>query len=196
MVEVGALCVLCGSSAGVGDRHRALARDLGKLLADRGVTLVYGGAQVGLMGELADAAMAAGARVTGVIPVGLFSREVPHTGLTELHEVGSMHERKELMYDLADAFVALPGGLGTLEELSEVATWTTLGLHRKPLVLLDADGYWDPLVAQLDRMVSQGFLRQAHREVIQRAHSPEEALDRLAATEPPPVPRWITPDER
>jgi uncharacterized protein (TIGR00730 family) len=196
MVAVGALCVLCGSSAGVDDGYRALARDLGKLLADRGITLVYGGAQVGLMGELADAAMGAGGRVTGVIPVGLFTREVPHTALTELHEVSSMHERKTLMYDLADAFVALPGGLGTLEELSEVATWTTLGLHRKPLVLLDDDGYWDALVAQLDRMVAQGFLRQANREVIQRAHSPTDALARLAATDLTTVERWIGPEDR
>lgn len=196
MVAVRALCVLCGSSAGVGDGYRALARDLGKLLADRDITLVYGGAQVGLMGELADAAMAAGGRVTGVIPVGLFSREVPHTGLTELHEVESMHERKTLMYDLADAFVALPGGLGTLEELSEVATWTTLGLHRKPLVLLDADGYWEPLTEQLDRMVVQGFLRQANGDVIQRAHSPQDALTRLAAADLAHVERWIGPEDR
>jgi uncharacterized protein (TIGR00730 family) len=148
------------------------------------------------MGALADAALAAGGRVVGVIPTGLFSREVAHTELTELHEVGSMHERKQLMYDLADGFAALPGGLGTLEELAEVTTWSQLGLHAKPVVLLDVDGFWDPLVAQLDRMVAVGLLKVSNRMLIQRAGSPEGALAALAGARLPIEEKWITPSER
>jgi uncharacterized protein (TIGR00730 family) len=151
---------------------------------------------VGLMGELADAALDAGGRVIGVIPAGLFAREINHTGLTELHEVASMHERKQLMYDLADAFIALPGGLGTLEELAEVATWSQLGLHSKPLVLLDVGGFWEPLVAQLDRMADVGLLKPAGRGLIRRSHSPEEALGVLAAARPAEPQKWITAEER
>jgi hypothetical protein len=148
------------------------------------------------MGELADAALADGGRVIGVIPAGLFAREVNHTGLTELREVASMHERKQLMYDLSDAFIALPGGLGTLEELAEVATWSQLGLHSKPIVLLDVGGFWDPLVVQLDRMVSTGLLKPASRDLIQQARSPGEALAVLTAAEPAPPKKWITAQER
>ena len=159
-------------------------------------SLVYGGGRVGLMGELADAALAEGGRVIGVIPVGLFSREVGHTGLTELHEVASMHERKQLMYDLSDAFIALPGGLGTLEELAEVATWSQLGLHRKPIALLDVDDFWVPLIAQLDRMVAAGLLKPANRELIVQTRGPEEALAELASSEPVLVEKWISSTER
>jgi hypothetical protein len=148
------------------------------------------------MGELADACLAGGGRVIGVIPIGLFSREVGHTGITELHEVASMHERKQLMYDLSDAFVALPGGLGTLEELAEVATWSQLGLHRKPITLLDVDGFWDPLVDQLDRMVSVDLLKPANRDLIQRTQSAEEAVAGLTVAEPVFVEKWINADER
>lgn len=148
------------------------------------------------MGELADAALAGGGRVIGVIPFGLFEREIGHTGLTELHEVKSMHERKALMYDLSDAFIALPGGLGTLEELAEVATWSQLGLHRKPVVLLDVDAFWDPLVELLDRMLAVGLLKPANRQIVQRSRSAEEALEVLSASEPAPVGRWITDAER
>lgn len=128
---IDAVCVFCGSSTPRDPRYRDAAVELGARIAERGIHLIYGGGQVGLMGSLADAALAGGGRVTGVIPVGLFSREVGHRGLTTLHEVGSMHETKQLMYDLSDAFIALPGGLGTLEELAEVSTWSQLGLHRK-----------------------------------------------------------------
>lgn len=148
------------------------------------------------MGELADACLARDGRVVGVIPVGLFSREVGHTGITVLHEVKSMHERKQLMYDLADGFVALPGGLGTLEELAEIATWSQLGLHSKPITLLDVDDFWEPLVVQLDRMVSVGLLKPANRDLIQITTSAEEALTVLATTEPVYVEKWITADER
>jgi len=191
-----AVCVFCGSSTPPHNGFRDAARALGVSLAGRGIELVYGGGRVGLMGELADSCLARGGRVTGVIPTGLFALEVGHRGITELHQVGSMHERKQLMYDLADAFVALPGGFGTLEELAEVATWSQLGLHRKPIVLLDVDDFWDPLVALLDRMVAIGFLKPANRELIQRARSPEEALNVLASAKPTYVEKWITDEER
>jgi len=148
------------------------------------------------MGELADAALGQGGRVVGVIPVGLFAREENHTGLTELREVGSMHERKQLMYDLSDAFIALPGGLGTLEELAEVATWSHLGLHSKPVVLLDVGGFWAPLTAQLDRMVGAGLLKPASRDLIQQAGSAGETLAVLAAAQPARPEGWITAEER
>jgi uncharacterized protein (TIGR00730 family) len=196
VVELRAVCVFCGSSTPPDRRYRDAARALGTLIAQRGIGLVYGGGSVGLMGELADAALAGGGRVTGVIPVGLFAREIGHSGLTELRETGSMHERKQLMYDLSDAFIALPGGLGTLEELAEVTTWSQLGLHRKPIVLLDVDAFWEPLVSQLDRMVSVGLLKQVNRALVQRAHSPEEALSALASAEPGYAEKWITAEDR
>jgi uncharacterized protein (TIGR00730 family) len=166
------------------------------MLARRGIDIVYGGGAIGLMGVVADACLAEGGRVTGVIPRGLFSREVGHTGITELHEVESMHERKQLMYDLADAFLGLPGGFGTLEEVAEVTTWAQLGLHAKPVALVDVEGFWDGLVAQLDHMVDTGFVRRANRRLIERCETLDAALDHLAAAEPPPAERWITPDER
>jgi uncharacterized protein (TIGR00730 family) len=196
VVDLRAVCVFCGSSTPPDPRYPDAARDLGTLIARRGIGLVYGAGSVGLMGELADAALAAGGRVTGVIPVGLFAREVGHTGLTELRETGSMHERKQLMYDLSDAFIALPGGLGTLEELAEVTTWSQLGLHRKPIVLLDVDAFWEPLVTLLDRMVSVGLLKQVNRDLVQRACSPEEALSVLASAEPGYAEKWITAEDR
>jgi uncharacterized protein (TIGR00730 family) len=196
VVTVRAVCVFCGSSVPADTRYRDAARALGALVADRDIALVYGGASVGLMGELADAALAHRGRVIGVIPAGLFAREVNHTGLTELHEVASMHERKQLMYDLSDAFIALPGGLGTLEELAEVATWSHLGLHGKPLVLLDVEGFWNPLIAQLDRMVSTGLLGPASRDLIQQARSPGEALAALTAAVSAQPEKWITGQER
>ncbi len=196
MVAVGAVCVFCGSSVPADARYRDAARALGALVARRDIALVYGGGRVGLMGELADAALAHGGRVIGVIPAGLFAREVNHTGLTELREVASMHERKQLMYDLSDAFIALPGGLGTLEELAEVATWSQLGLHSKPVVLLDVEGFWSPLIAQLDRMVGAGLLGPAGRDLIRQARSPGEALAVLTAAKPAQPEKWITAQER
>jgi hypothetical protein len=190
------VCVFCGSSTPDDQRYREAARSLGVVLAERGIELVYGGGRVGLMGHLADAALEAGGRVTGVIPAGLFSQEVGHTGLTELHEVATMHERKQLMYDLADAFIALPGGLGTLDELAEVVTWAQLGLHRKPVALLDVDDFWEPLLGQLDRMVDVGLLKPANRALLLRATSSENALAILAAAEPGCTEKWISPSDR
>jgi uncharacterized protein (TIGR00730 family) len=195
-VAVRAVCVFCGSSTPGDARYGDAARALGALIARRGVGLVYGAGSVGLMGELADAALRQGGRVIGVIPAGLFAREVGHPGLTELHEVASMHERKQLMYDLSDAFIALPGGLGTLEELAEITTWSQLGLHSKPVVLLDVEGFWGPLIAQLDRMVGTGFLQPASRGLIQQTRSAEEALDVIAAARPAEPQKWITAEER
>ncbi|MHB1583099.1 MAG: LOG family protein [Acidimicrobiales bacterium] len=194
-MALGSVCVFCGSSTPADRRFEEAAVGLAEAIVGRGLDLVYGGGRVGLMGVVADAALSAGGRVVGVLPTGLFSREVGHRGLTELREVRSMHERKQLMYDLAGGFVALPGGLGTLEELAEVATWTQLGLHAKPVVLLDVAGYWRPLAEQLDRMVDVGLLKGANRAIVGLAESAAEALDQLSR----PVPfaeKWIAADER
>jgi uncharacterized protein (TIGR00730 family) len=175
------ICVFCGSASGTNPAYAAVAAELGALLADRGIELVYGGGHVGLMGVLADACMARGGTVVGVIPVGLFTEEIAHRGITVLHEVASMHDRKVMMYRLADAFLALPGGLGTLEELAESVTWSQLGLHAKPAVLVDIDGFWQPLLAQLDHMVDVGFLKPKNRALIAVRATPEDALAYLTA---------------
>jgi uncharacterized protein (TIGR00730 family) len=161
------LCVFCGASAGRGEAYRALAQEIGRGLAQRGIGIVYGGGRVGLMGALADAALAAGGEVTGVIPRRLVDRELAHPGLTDLHVVGSLHERKARMAELADGFIALPGGLGTLEELSEVASWAQLDLHTKPIGLLGPAGYWSPLMGWLDHAVDEGFISGEHRRLLQ-----------------------------
>ena len=179
MTPLRRVCVFCGSASGVRPDYEELARELGGELAVRGIAVVYGGASVGLMGAVADAAMAAGGEVVGVIPQALVDREVAHPGLSELHVVGSMHERKALMADLSDAFVALPGGMGTLEELFEVFTWRQLGLHAKPIALLDAADYWAGLVAFLDHAEDEGFLRAGQRDVLLRETRVRDLLDRL-----------------
>lgn len=189
------MCVYCASSTGSDPLLPAAAETLGRTLAERGIRLVYGGGAVGLMGIVADAALAAGGEVEGVIPVGLFSREVGHTGLTRLHEVGSMHERKQLMFELADAFVALPGGFGTLEELAEVTTWAQLGLHTKPIVLVDLDGFWQPLLDQLDRMVERGVLKPRNRALVRAVGDVDAVLDAIAAYSVEPEAKWIGLDE-
>jgi uncharacterized protein (TIGR00730 family) len=160
------VCVFCGSSTGAGPAYRAAAEQVGRTLAERGIGLVYGGASVGTMGVVADAALAAGGQVTGVIPQSLVDREVAHTGLSELHVVPDLHERKAKMAALADAFLTLPGGAGTLEELFEVFTWAQLGLHDKPIALLDVEGYYQPMLGLLDHMARQGFLKVDYRELL------------------------------
>ena len=172
------LAVFCGSKVGNDGGVHTLARELGSAMAAGGVGVVYGGTCIGVMGSLADAVLEAGGTAVGVIPVGLFSREVPHGNLTELVEVPDMHARKRAMYERADAFCALPGGYGTLEEVFEAATWTQLGLHdrHKPVVLLDHNGFWSGLEAFLDRAVSDGFVKPGNRGIVSRATSVAEAL--------------------
>ena len=160
------VCVFCGSNAGARSVYTEAAREVGRAIAERGLRLVYGGASVGLMGALADAALGAGGEVIGVMPRALIEREIEHKGLTELHEVASMHERKALMADLSDAFLALPGGAGTLEEVFEVWTWAQLGHHRKPVGLLNAGGYFDLLIAFLDHQRREKFVRPEHRDML------------------------------
>jgi uncharacterized protein (TIGR00730 family) len=185
------VCVYAGSNPGADPAYAEGARALATTMAERGIGLVYGGGNVGLMGVLADTAMAAGGEVIGIMPRALIEREIGHRGITELREVDSMHERKAQMADLADAFIAVPGGIGTLEELIEVYTWSQLGLHRKGCGLLNVNGYYDALAAFLDHAVTQGFLRAAHRGILTVASDPAELLDRLAAFEPPTVGKWL-----
>lgn len=189
------ICVYLGSSPGARPDYVDAAQSLAARLADRGLGLVYGGASVGTMGVLADAALAAGGEVIGVIPQSLQDKEVGHVGLSELHVVASMHERKMMMMDLCDAFVVLPGGSGTLEELFETFTWLQLGLHEKPIGLLEVAGYWAPLVAFLDHAVGQGFLRREHADMLLVDDDPDRLLDRLAAWEPPALTKWVERDE-
>ncbi|MBP6775989.1 MAG: TIGR00730 family Rossman fold protein [Piscinibacter sp.] len=176
-----ALCVYCGSRQGTDPAFAAAARDVGSAIGRRGWRLVYGGGGSGLMGEVADAALAAGARSTGVIPAALMERELGHRGLEELLVVETMHERKRMMAERSDAFVALPGGIGTFEELFEVWTWLQLGYHAKPVGLLNVAGYYDPLLAFLDRSVAQGFVPPAQRALLQVETHADALLDRLAA---------------
>ncbi len=184
------LCVYCGSSPGRRPLFLAAAREMGRELAGQGIGLVYGGGSVGLMGELADTVLAAGGEVVGVIPQFLVDAEVAHTGLTELVVVESMHARKAKMASLADGFAALPGGLGTVEELVEMLTWSQLGLHGKPCGLLAVDGYFDGLLAFLDRAVEEGFVKPVHRGLLLTADAPRELLRRMAAFRHRPAGKW------
>jgi uncharacterized protein (TIGR00730 family) len=189
------MCVFCGSNTGSNPAYRRLAEQLGRTLAARGLGVVYGGGRVGLMGAVADGALAAGGEVIGVMPQALIDREIGHRGLTELRIVGSMHERKALMAELSDGFVALPGGIGTLEELFEMWTWAQLGLHGKPCGLLDRDGFFAPLVAFLDHLVVSGFVQPQYRAILHTAESPEELLTAFAAYQAPLLARWVGPGQ-
>lgn len=185
------ICVFCGSSPGQDPRHHEAAVALGRLLGARGLGLVYGGGSVGLMGMVANAALAAGGRVTGVIPEALATKELMHMGLSELHVVANMHARKALMAKLSDGFVALPGGFGTMEELFEVVTWAQLGLHHKPIGLLNVAGFYDPLVSFVDHAIRAGFIQPIFRGLIVTANRPEELLDALAHARPPVAQKWL-----
>ncbi len=189
------ICVFCGSSVGNLDDYADAARELGRTLAEQGYRVVYGGASVGLMGEVANAALEAGAEVVGILPRGLADKERAHHDLTELHVVESMHERKAMMEELADAFIALPGGMGTLEEFAEIFTWAQLGLHQKPCGLLNVAGYYDHLIKHFDHAESQGFLWPEHREIILNASTADALLARLEAYDPPKVKQWIDETE-
>jgi uncharacterized protein (TIGR00730 family) len=190
------ICVFCGSNAGRAPAYAAAAHSLGTLLARRGIGLVYGGGNVGLMGIVADAALAAGGEVIGVIPRALVDRELAHRGVTDLRVVASMHERKQLMHDLADGFVALPGGFGTLDELFEALTWAQLGMHGKPCGLLDVDDFWQPLVRLVEQQVAENFVRPHHASMLLHAASAEALLDRFVAYQAPTLPKWISRDDR
>ena len=195
MVELKRVCVFCGAQPGRDPAQAALAIALGREIAARGLGLVYGGGKVGLMGIVADAALNDGAEVIGVIPEALMERELGHGGCTELRVVPSMHERKAQMNALSDGFVVLPGGIGTLEEAVEIQSWAQLGIHGKGLAYLDVDGYWDPFFALLTRMAEGGFVRPEHAALALRAGSPAEALDALAAWQPPALTRWMVRSE-
>ncbi|MEH3146396.1 MAG: TIGR00730 family Rossman fold protein [Methylobacterium frigidaeris] len=190
------LCVFCGSNDGALPLYREAAGALGRHLAENGVDLVYGGGKVGLMGAVADAVLQAGGRAVGVMPRPLVEKEIAHHGLTELRVVGSMHERKALMADLADGFVALPGGLGTFEELFEVWTWGQLGYHPKPMAVLNVGGFYDGLLGFLDHVVEQGFVREAHRGMLIVARDPGELLAGIRSYQPPNVTKWVRSGER
>ena len=185
------ICVFCGSSPGSDPAYFDAAREMGREIVARNLTLVYGGGHVGLMGAIADAVLAAGGAVIGVIPHALAVREIAHQRLTRLHVVGSMHERKAMMADLSDAFVALPGGFGTYEEFFEAVTWTQLGVHKKPCGLLNVAGFYDPLVQFLDNAVSEQFVRPQHRSTILVDTHPGRLIDQLGRVHLPDVPKWI-----
>jgi uncharacterized protein (TIGR00730 family) len=189
------VCVYAGSNFGVRPDYRSAAERLANVLLTRRIGIVFGGADVGLMKVVADTALAGGGNVIGVIPDAMIAREIGHAGLTELRVVGSMHERKATMADLADGFVALPGGYGTLEEIVEITTWAQLGLHAKPVGLLDVAGFYQPLVAFLDHAVAEGFLRPQHREMLHVSDDPNALLDAFDAWTPPHVHKWIDRDE-
>ena len=189
------VCVFCGSRPGNDPAYAAGARRLGRTLAEEGITLVYGGGRVGLMGVVADTILDADGEVTGVIPKALVEREIAHSGLTDLRVVGSMHERKALMSELSEGFIALPGGTGTLEEFFEVLTWAQLGEHEKPCGLLNLAGYYDPLVALFDHMVAKGFLSEGYRATVLVETEPEPLLDAFAHYSPPDAVKWIDKEE-
>jgi uncharacterized protein (TIGR00730 family) len=187
------ICVFCGSSDGARPGYAAAATSLARYLAANNIAIVYGGSKVGLMGTLADAALDAGGDVIGVIPGSLIEKEVAHVRLTDLRVVNSMHERKALMVELSDAFIALPGGFGTLEEFCEVLTWAQLGLHRKPCGILNVEGYYDRLLALFDHAVAEQFLKSAHRRMVIADVHPEALVSRLLEYQVPLVEKWIGP---
>lgn len=189
-MSLASVCVFCGASTGTDPAYREAAIALGQELARRKLTLVYGGGAVGLMGIVADATLAAGGEVIGIIPESLKNSEIGHTGLTRLEVVDGMHARKARMAELSDAFIALPGGLGTFEELFEVWTWGQLGYHGKPLGLLEVNGFYSKLTAFLDHVVGEGFVREHHRDMLQMSESPQDLLDALDAWQPVVAPKW------
>ena len=187
--------VFCGSNAGARHGYRLAAQLVGQRLAERQIRMVYGGGSCGLMGAAADGALAAGGQVVGVIPHALERLEIAHRGLSQLHVVASMHARKALMAELSDGFIALPGGLGTLEELFEVLTWAQLGIHVKPVALLNVAGYFDPLLKFLDRSVDERFLRAEHRALLIHGDDIDDVVERMSRHQPPLVDKWLDLDE-
>ncbi|HEY5598720.1 MAG TPA: TIGR00730 family Rossman fold protein [Kiloniellales bacterium] len=192
MAKLGALCVYCGASGRGDPAHREAAKELGRMAAERGIGIVFGGGHVGMMGAVADGALAAGGRVTGVIPRHLLVREAEHRGATEMIVVESMHSRKERMVELSDAFCILPGGLGTLDEMFEILTWRQLALHDKPVVVLNLGGYWDPLVRLLEHLVATGYTHREHTRLWQVVARVEEVFDAVAMAPSPCIPSDTT----
>jgi len=186
-----ALCVYCGSNSGSSPVYKESAAALGRELARRGIRLVYGGSDRGTMGALADAVLSAGGRVTGIIPSGYLENEAAHRGLADLRVVGSMHERKALMTELCDAFLTMPGGFGTFDELCEALSWAQLRIHAKPVGLWNINGFFDPFLAQLDLAVREGFLKREHRALVQPSHDMNALLDHLALATPTPEAKWL-----
>lgn len=185
------IAVYCGSSSGINGIYRERAEDLGTLLARRKIDVVFGGGKVGLMGYLADAVLGAGGRVCGIIPGFLHIKEVAHDGLSEIITVDNMHERKALICEKSDGFIALPGGFGTLDELFEMLTWAQLGLHRKPVGILNVNGYYSSILKSIDSMVEEGFLKMENRDIIQVSEKADELLHKMEHYNAPPVPKWI-----
>ena len=190
------ICVFCGSNMGISKAYRDAAVALGRLLAERHIELVYGGGNIGLMGVLADTVLDAGGRAIGVIPNSLMVKEVGHLGLTELRVVNSMHERKALMADLSDGFIAMPGGFGTFEEFCEIVTWSQLGIHAKPCGLLNVESYYDPLLELFDHSVREGFLHEENRRLVLEERDPARLLESLGRFQAPAVSKWISDDAR
>jgi len=193
MREIKSLCVYCGSSSGAHPGYVEAATAFGTRLANEGIALVYGGGKVGLMGTVADAVLAAGGRVIGVIPRQLVEKEVAHKGLTELHVVETMHQRKTRMYELSDAFVALPGGFGTMDEMFEMLTWAQLGLHSYPCAFLDVRGFYKGLGASMDHMVAEGFVKREQRDQVWFGENVDDLFDWMRQYESTYTPKWITP---
>jgi uncharacterized protein (TIGR00730 family) len=189
------ICVFCGSNSGTNPVYAEAAKRMGSVLVRRGIGLVYGGGRVGLMGTIADTVMAEGGEVIGIIPDALAAKEVAHHGLTELHIVGSMHERKAMMADLSDGFIAMPGGVGTFEEFCEVLTWAQLGIHLKPCGLLNVANYYGPLLALFNHAVAEGFVRPQHRSLVLESTEPEEMIELLATYRAPHLDKWMERDE-
>lgn len=195
MRKLNNICVYCGANPGADPAHVEMAAALGKEMVRRDIGLVYGGSSLGIMGAVANSVLEHGGRAVGVIPQALATREIAHAGLSELLVVSSMHERKAKMAMLADGFVALPGGLGTAEELFEILTWAQLGLHRKPCGILNSNGYYDKLISFIDHAVEQQFVKLIHRQMLITAHAADQLLDRFADYQPPQLPKWIRQEQ-
>ena len=189
------ICVFCGSSKGVHGEYAAAAKALGQAFVRRNISLVFGGSNVGLMGVIADTVLEAGGEVIGVIPQGLVAKEVAHQNLTEQHIVNSMHERKALMAELSDAFIAMPGGMGTFDEFCEILTWAQLGIHQKPCGILNVENYFTPLLTMFDHAMNEGFLRDTHRALVLEAREPEQLLEALAKYQPQFAEKWLDLDK-
>lgn len=195
MNKLKSICVFCGSSQGKNYKYTEAARQTAKMLAEKEIRLIYGGGMVGLMGIIADEVLKYGGKVTGVIPRALNRREVTHTGLTEIIIVDTMHQRKQKMSDLADGFIAMPGGVGTLEEYFEIMTWTLLGIHSKPCGLLNVDNFYDELILHFEKMTAEGFIWEPHKDIFLKDTEPEPLLEKMQNYKAPELKKWMDKEE-